>query len=50
MLSGARLLSMKPNFRDRLQGANATGGTVNKPAFARISTGLREYQMSDSHD
>jgi transposase len=30
-------------------GANATDGTVNKPAFPRVSTGLRGYQMSDSH-
>jgi hypothetical protein len=30
-------------------GANATDGTVNKPAFPRVSTGLRGYQMSESH-
>jgi len=30
-------------------GANATDGTVNKPAFAWVSTVSRGYQMSDSH-
>jgi hypothetical protein len=30
-------------------GANATDGTVRKPAFPPASTGLRGYQMSDSH-
>jgi hypothetical protein len=30
-------------------GANATDGTVRKPAFPPVSTGLRGYQMSDSH-
>jgi GTPase SAR1 family protein len=30
-------------------GANATDGTVRKPAFPPASTRLRGYQMSDSH-
>jgi Aminotransferase class-III len=30
-------------------GANATDGTVRKTAFPPASTGLRGYQMSDSH-
>jgi hypothetical protein len=30
-------------------GANATDGTVNKSPSPRVSTGLRGYQMSNSH-
>jgi hypothetical protein len=38
-----------PELPSDTSGANATDGTVRKPAFPPVSTGLRGYQMSDSH-